>query len=71
MGTALGTGVGCSKKAETVAQAAPAAATQAALLKGLDLEKDELKLGFIKLTDCAPLGQGERVLRGRRPFRRA
>ena len=21
----------------------------------LDLEKDELKLGFIKLTDCAPL----------------
>lgn len=30
-------------------------ANEVAALKGLDLEKDELKLGFIKLTDCAPL----------------
>ncbi len=50
---------GCSKK-EAPKPAAPSgsASTAAAteeLLKGLDLEKDQLKLGFIKLTDCAPL----------------
>ncbi len=51
-------GFACSKeeKAAPVA-AAPSGTseTQVAALKGLDLEKDELKLGFIKLTDCAPL----------------
>ncbi|MCH6258289.1 ABC transporter substrate-binding protein [Puniceicoccaceae bacterium K14] len=36
----------------TITAAASAALTQAELL---DLEKDELKFGFIKLTDCAPI----------------
>ncbi len=51
--------LGCSKE-EKAAPPKPATAGEAkdepvAALKGLDLEKDELKLGFIKLTDCAPL----------------
>ncbi len=53
---------GCSKD-EPAKPAAPAAAAPsaggetktAAAIAGLDLEKDELKLGFIKLTDCAAL----------------
>jgi nitrate/nitrite transport system substrate-binding protein len=51
--------VACSKDekpAETTAPGtAPVTTTELAALKGLDLEKDELKLGFIKLTDCAAL----------------
>lgn len=51
---------GCSKtekKAAEVGEAAKAKAAAAAqdVLKGLELEKSDLKLGFIKLTDCAPL----------------
>ena len=29
--------------------------SQHAISQDLDLEKDELKFGFIKLTDCAPI----------------
>jgi nitrate/nitrite transport system substrate-binding protein len=52
--------VGCGKKEapkqETpAAPAAQASAARAAIMKGLDLEKPQLKLGFIKLTDCAPI----------------
>jgi nitrate/nitrite transport system substrate-binding protein len=51
--------LGCSKEQESAptgpSAAPPAKTTELAALKGLDLEKDELKLGFIKLTDCAPL----------------
>jgi len=36
----------------TVASTAPAAAQETELL---DIEKDELEFGFIKLTDCAPI----------------
>lgn len=50
---------GCGKDSKTKAEAAPAEklseAKLAELTKGADLEKTELKLGFIKLTDCAPL----------------
>lgn len=60
---------GCDSKTAGPAAAGPAAAPAAkpgqqdvavsadaeALMKGLDIEKPELKLGFIKLTDCAPL----------------
>ena len=51
---------GCDKKKETPT-GEPTAASEmseeklAALTKGADLEKTELKLGFIKLTDCAAL----------------
>jgi nitrate/nitrite transport system substrate-binding protein len=57
-GTALlAFATGCGKKAspEGTASAAPAKSGAASVLKGLDLEKDTLKLGFIKLTDCAPI----------------
>jgi nitrate/nitrite transport system substrate-binding protein len=52
--------VACSKTeapapTSSTPSAAPSSTTELAALKGLDLEKDELKLGFIKLTDCAPL----------------
>jgi nitrate/nitrite transport system substrate-binding protein len=47
----------CSKKTE--ASAGPPASASADLaelsLPGIDLEKPDLKLGFIKLTDCAPI----------------
>lgn len=52
---------GCTDKASSPApepaQEVNAAADDTAddVLKGLDLEKSDLKLGFIKLTDCAPL----------------
>lgn len=49
--------VGCSKD-KPKKEAAPASVSEeklAELTKGSDLEKTELKLGFIKLTDCAPL----------------
>jgi len=49
--------LGCGKdkpKAETKS-AAVSEEKLAELTKGGDLEKTELKLGFIKLTDCAPL----------------
>ena len=49
--------VGCKK--DTPKEVAPKAEISAEKLKelskGSDLEKTELKLGFIKLTDCAPL----------------
>jgi nitrate/nitrite transport system substrate-binding protein len=55
--------VACSKSEKKSASAssaqpptkATAASAKEDVLKGLDLEKDTLKLGFIKLTDCAPL----------------
>jgi nitrate/nitrite transport system substrate-binding protein len=37
------------------AEPAPNAAARAAALRALELEKSTLKLGFIKLTDCAPI----------------
>ena len=45
------------KKTEAPKKAVEPAVTEDVVgeLKGLDLEKDTLKLGFIKLTDCAPL----------------
>lgn len=64
LGLALGTlALGASCKSQESGAAAgtekgpPAStpSTRPALLKGLDLEKDQLKLGFIKLTDCAPI----------------
>jgi nitrate/nitrite transport system substrate-binding protein len=55
----LALAAGCANKESQAAPAAkdtaPGGATRSALLKGLDLEKDQLKLGFIKLTDCAPI----------------
>jgi len=50
--------VSACKKDKPAAPAAEAPAEDLADLtdiKGLDLEKADLKLGFIKLTDCAPL----------------
>lgn len=51
--------VGCGKKEEKVAaQLTPVQVSEerlAALAQGGELEKTDLKLGFIKLTDCAPL----------------
>jgi len=41
--------------APTTPTEVPAKATAEELMKGLDLEKEDLKLGFIKLTDCAPI----------------
>src|SRR5690606_18722620 len=41
--------------AKTEAGAAEPEVSVEELMKGLDLEKEDLKLGFIKLTDCAPL----------------
>lgn len=66
---AVAGGLGCGKSSDTpppqthAENSAPAADAKAAgpsasadeLMKGLDLEKEDLKLGFIKLTDCAPL----------------
>jgi len=48
---------GCSKPADAPPEAVQAAADEAVAkaLKAGGLEKTELKLGFIKLTDCAPL----------------
>jgi nitrate/nitrite transport system substrate-binding protein len=55
--SSLGT-MGCGKD-EAKAHPAPTKKISeeklAELTKGADLEKTELKLGFIKLTDCAPL----------------
>lgn len=49
-------GCGKDKKPEQKVQAAQVSDEKLAeLTKGSDLEKTELKLGFIKLTDCAPL----------------
>ncbi len=49
----------CSKKEKEVEKTVSAAKVSeeklAELTKGTDLEKTDLKLGFIKLTDCAPL----------------
>jgi nitrate/nitrite transport system substrate-binding protein len=49
--------LGCGKdKPEEKIQAAKVSEEKLAeLTKGADLEKTELKLGFIKLTDCAPV----------------
>ncbi len=49
--------LGCKKDQpqEKAPEAAMSDAKLAELTKGSDLEKTELKLGFIKLTDCAPL----------------
>jgi len=50
--------VACSGSAPTAAPGDQAPEPSAAVdkaLKGLELEKPNLKLGFIKLTDCAPL----------------
>lgn len=50
--------VGCSKPAEqpaAPAAAPPPSSAVADALKAAELEKTSLKLGFIKLTDCAPL----------------
>jgi nitrate/nitrite transport system substrate-binding protein len=52
---------GCNRKAKPGAEPLPAASVAveetklAALTRSAELEKTELKLGFIKLTDCAPL----------------
>ena len=49
---------GCGGKSSEPAPAPAPAQTSAAVqdaLKGADLEKTSLKLGFIKLTDCAPI----------------
>lgn len=51
-------GLGCGKesKPEQKVQAAKVSEEKLAeLIQGADLEKTELKLGFIKLTDCAPV----------------
>jgi nitrate/nitrite transport system substrate-binding protein len=47
----------CSKKTETSKEVPPPSSAELAAMKlpDSDLEKPELKLGFIKLTDCAPL----------------
>ena len=49
--------VGCKKDSpkEVAPKAEISAEKLKELSKGSDLEKTELKLGFIKLTDCAPL----------------
>lgn len=50
--------LGCSKpqeRSDPPAASAEKLTPAAATIAGLELEKDELKLGFIKLTDCAPL----------------
>ncbi len=49
--------VGCKKDKPAPKPEATAVSEEklAELTKGTDLEKTELKLGFIKLTDCAPL----------------
>ena len=51
----LVTFTGCSKKEEPAVQPEVSAARLAELTSGVSLEKTDLKLGFIKLTDCAPL----------------
>jgi len=49
-GAALGLGCDGAAAPPAAAVAAPGGA-----VRGLDLEKDRLKLGFIKLTDCVPI----------------
>jgi nitrate/nitrite transport system substrate-binding protein len=55
----LALAAGCAKKdsepSASSTEPGAAVAARAAALKGLELEKDSLKLGFIKLTDCAPI----------------
>jgi len=51
---ALGAGCG-EKKKEEPAPATSAVEAPPEVLPGLNLEKTSLKLGFIKLTDCAPI----------------
>lgn len=48
-------GCGNDKPAPAAKPAEVSEAKLAELTKGTDLEKTDLKLGFIKLTDCAPL----------------
>jgi nitrate/nitrite transport system substrate-binding protein len=61
MGLISGLGLvtsGCKKDAPAAEKKAAAPLSEeklAELSKGSDLEKTELKLGFIKLTDCAPI----------------
>jgi nitrate/nitrite transport system substrate-binding protein len=47
----------CSKKKEASSEPLPVSSTELAAMKLPDsvLEKPDLKLGFIKLTDCAPI----------------
>jgi nitrate/nitrite transport system substrate-binding protein len=50
--------LGCGKDKKPVEKLQPAKVSEeklAELTRGSDLEKTELKLGFIKLTDCAPV----------------
>lgn len=55
LGGAWSLGCGKEKPKEEAPVAHVSAAKLAELTKGADLEKTDLKLGFIKLTDCAPL----------------
>jgi nitrate/nitrite transport system substrate-binding protein len=56
LGGVLSLGCGKDKKSEEKAPVAPVSeAKLAELTRGADLEKTDLKLGFIKLTDCAPI----------------
>jgi nitrate/nitrite transport system substrate-binding protein len=56
--SSLALAAGCANK-ESKASTPPGEpasnAAQASALKSLEVEKDALKLGFIKLTDCAPI----------------
>src|SRR5690606_32197068 len=55
MSTSSLLGCGKDKPAPDAKAAEVSEAKLAELTKATDLEKTELKLGFIKLTDCAPL----------------